>query len=152
MISELNILFEGKLITKDLKKAKKILSKLLNSKDVRVLSLYAKILLKENNYKESRKYFEICANEGDLYSMYKYAKMLFCGIGGNKNIKDAQIFFKLSKGFYKSDSFIETLHEFEKEKSFTNLPTETQCFLIKQIIKYNEDNDESNILLKLKKI
>ena len=147
------MLFEGKLIPKDLKRAKKFLSKHLNSKDLRVLVLYARILLKESNYKESRKYFEICAKEGDPYSMYKYAQMLFYGFGCSRNIDNARFYFELSKnnGFRKSESYVSALLQCEKNQAFCNLPTETQNFLIKQIIKYNED-DESNIPFKFTKI
>ena len=148
------MLFEGKIIPKDLKKAKKYLTKHLNSKDIRVLVLYARILYKEGNFKESRKYFEKCAKEGDFYSMYKYAQMLFCGYGGSKSIDDARFYFNLSKdnGFQKSELYVTALLQYEKDEEFCNLPTETQNFLIKQIIKYNTIQEDSRISFSLTKI
>ncbi|KAK8840176.1 hypothetical protein M9Y10_031116 [Tritrichomonas musculus] len=148
------MLIDGEIIPKNIKKAKKYLSKYLNSKDLRIFALYARILFKENNYKESRKYFEICAKEGEPYSMYKYAMMLLYGLGGNKNIDDAMFYFNSSKskGFHKSEVYLAALLIYDNNESFWNLPTETQSFIIRQIIKYNKDNDESNVSFTLKKV
>ena len=73
------MIINGKLITRNLNKAKNILLKFLNSNDKKIFPLYARVLYKEGKYIESRKYFEQFAKENDPYSMHKYGKMLFCG-------------------------------------------------------------------------
>lgn len=132
------ILIEGKLIPSDFLRAKKYLSQYLNKDDGRVFLLYGKILKKENKKSEARSYFQKGCKKGNSEAMYKYGKMLFLGEGGEKNESEAINFLNISQnnGFQKSEKYLNVLNEMNKKnQSFSNLPSETKHFFIKQIIK-----------------
>lgn len=109
--------------------------------------------MKEKNYKEARKFFEKYAKEGDLYSMYKFAKINICGLGGDPNYEEIKYYFDLSKnkGFIKSELYLMTMDKLSNNITFTNLPDRLiQNFFIMQIIRYNLNRsiaiDKHNLL------
>lgn len=101
------MLFKGKIVEQDLQKAKKYLLKQLNANDSRIDILYSKICMKEKNYKEAIKYFEKQAKMNDFYAMYKYGKMMFLGLGCEKNIDYGLLYINLSinSGFQRNRCF-----------------------------------------------
>lgn len=52
----------------------------------------------------------------------------------------------------KSEFFLAALLIYQNDETFWNFPTETQNFIIWQIIKYNKDNDESKVSFTQKKV
>ncbi|KAK8898373.1 hypothetical protein M9Y10_000658 [Tritrichomonas musculus] len=133
------MLFEGRIVQQDIIKAKKYLYAHLKS-DQRTFLLYGKILKKEKNRKEARKYFQKGSENGDVESMYFYAQMLFTGENGEKNVEEARNLFNSSKdkGFFKSEQYIKCLDKMSNEQSFADLPSDIQHFFIKKILKYNK--------------
>lgn len=70
--------------------------------------------------------------------MYEYGKVLFIGKGCNQNIQEAFNYFNIStaNGNLKSDAFLNIFDTMRKiSKGFGNLPSITQYFFVKQIIK-----------------
>ena len=134
------ILVDGILIAKDYKKAMSYLSKFYR-KDDRIYYPYGKVLKKLNKLDESRKSFKEGSEKGKeediINCMYEYAKLLFCGLGGRKDMQKAIEYFNISKnkGFQKSDNFLKIFDQMNENKSFSYLPSDYQYFFIKKIIK-----------------
>ncbi|KAK8842174.1 hypothetical protein M9Y10_026404 [Tritrichomonas musculus] len=146
-----NIFIQGRLVTRDLKRAKKYLSKYKS--DARTSFCYGLILKKENEFKEARQIFQRGTELGDSSCMYEYRKMVFKGEEGYKDIIDAINFIQLSKGkgYPKSKLFLQIFDKMKKDKSFSGLPPEVQYFFIKQNVRYNKPNSANDGEIKMNK-
>ncbi|KAK8897369.1 hypothetical protein M9Y10_015313 [Tritrichomonas musculus] len=143
------MLIQGKLIPRDIEKAKRYLKKnLKDNKDARVSLLYGQLMKKESKFSDAKKFFEKSAKLGNKQAMYSYGKMVFKGEGCKKNDKEALKFFELSKrnGHEKANNFLLAYEKANKFKSFSKLKGETQKFVISQIIKSELANNANFIV------
>lgn len=140
------LLVDGQVIPKDIKKAKKELKKNFKLNDSRLYFLYGKILAKENKLSEAKKYFKEAAKEGNAEAQHEYAKIVLNGKGVKHNTKKAEKYFEMSKknGINRSDLFIDILNVLECIPNYNNLPDEVQQFFISQITNYYENSNNNH--------
>ncbi|KAK8876047.1 hypothetical protein M9Y10_006231 [Tritrichomonas musculus] len=90
------------------KKAAKILSKFLYTKNSMVYTLFGRARKKEKDFTEAAKYFRKAADKGSGEAMCEYGKLLLKGKGVKKDVKQAFLFFQMSKknNYTKSGKYI----------------------------------------------
>lgn len=141
------LLIDGQIIPKDVKKAKKDLKKSFKLNDSRLYLLYGKILMKENNPSKAKKYFNKASKGGNAEAQYEYGNLVLRGKGVKHNTKKAANYFELSKmnGINKSELFLEILNELEQIPNFSSLPDGVQQFFISQMTNYYSNMDNKSI-------
>lgn len=134
------ILKKGQIVKKDLEKAKRLFQqRVLDKFNTKIYVAYGKVLRKDKNFIDARKYFEKGSLCGDPISMYNYAKLLFAGEGGKIDAKAAEenMISSMNKGFHKSDRYLSVLKQMRKFEQFKKYPVNVQHILVMQISKYH---------------
>ena len=133
----IKMLIKGDVMSQDLDQARRYISTLDASKELRVYLLNGLISLEEEKHSEAARYFKEGADKGCVECMYKYAKMLFLGERIKRNINEAVKYFKASskQGYEKSNHFLSQLAIFNTIKEFAKLKADTQFFFIKNNVK-----------------
>ena len=136
------LLIDGKIIPRDLEKAKMYLTERLKEKNSNIKLLYGKILLHEKNFSEAKIYIKKSVRKGNAKAIYEYGKMLYLGNGCTQNTYRAIKYFQLSKkrGHDKSNKFLLAYDQISKVKVFRSLNAEIQYFFIKHIMKNIDAN------------
>lgn len=113
------LLIKGKILNKDLSKAKSILKKYLNKNDPTTFLLFGKIMKKEENFKEAIRYFKKSSKLGNSEAMYELGKLYIKGDKVPIDENQAMKYFSLSKkkGFTKSDKYLTRKKEVEQTNS-----------------------------------
>ena len=143
------LLINGKLIPRNIEKAKELLLEKINTNDSNVMLLYGKVLLHEKEFNEAKKMIKRSVVKENIEAMFEYGKLLY-----SKNKEKAMKYFNFSKvaGFEKSLKFLDSYMKIVGIEGFDNLNDDIQLFLISQVMKNDFCKlNEIKIFIKLSK-